>query len=417
MIEDNLIAYWENIIVCPSCKSSLKFKGTTICCLHCGNKYSYKNGVPNFLPNDLTEHQRSELDFIKKFRDNLRAEIKHIRTGKRDNRLHNCNWSWSLPWINDKTVNQNTKIVTIGGSIGDDLPHVHTKFKIDIDHLAHEYVKILPEIITGNVKHISGVSEQLPFPNEYADVVYSRNSLDHVVNPIKTLLEINRILKHKEGRFYLLVYYNSNFINLGESTIIDKDFLEHHVNNIFDVEWMEIKSPEAEHVTPSKKYSLPNNWSLGFLYAVCKKKVVEQPYDSKHLKEYEFLTTNFHAAIYHDQYGHFGMASKRYKNVINTPPFVETDKMRILYSKIRYFSLKNPRKLSDLFRSFSETNRDPFWWKIWVTSSDIPADLLRSTIRKTFHDQEIITYITKNIDSVWLKKLKRFIHQRPYFSK
>jgi len=44
----------------------------------------------------------------------------------------------------------------------------------------------------------------LPFPNNYFDVVFCSNALDHVTSPKKTMNEILRVLKN-EGHFVLTV--------------------------------------------------------------------------------------------------------------------------------------------------------------------------------------------------------------------
>jgi ubiquinone/menaquinone biosynthesis C-methylase UbiE len=52
--------------------------------------------------------------------------------------------------------------------------------------------------------YVNAPSEQIPFPDEYFDVVTSINSLDHVDDLHQTLQEIKRVLK-RGGMFMLLV--------------------------------------------------------------------------------------------------------------------------------------------------------------------------------------------------------------------
>ena len=90
--------------------------------------------------------------------------------------------------------------------MGNDLPHVTSNFKFNVDHLAHEYVKLSKkmaeeQVTEGAIKHVASTSESLPFRDNYADIIYSHNSLDHVNNPLKTMLEINRVLKPKRKIF------------------------------------------------------------------------------------------------------------------------------------------------------------------------------------------------------------------------
>ena len=56
-----------------------------------------------------------------------------------------------MKWINNQTINYNTNIICIGGAFKDDIPHVSSNFKFNIDHLAHQYIKIFPEIISKNI--------------------------------------------------------------------------------------------------------------------------------------------------------------------------------------------------------------------------------------------------------------------------
>ena len=158
------------------------------------------------------------------------------------------------------------------------MAHVASNFKFNVDHLAHEYVKLSKEMAEkqdteGAIKHVASTSEYLPFRDNYADLVFSRNSLDHVNNPLKTMLEINRVLK-QQGRFFLSVYYNSNFIDCCETTIIDDDFVRNHLNNIFNVEWIEVCPVEAVSAQQVPIFSLPEKRELnGYMRFARKRKI------------------------------------------------------------------------------------------------------------------------------------------------
>lgn len=405
--------YWQANLVCPSCKGRLEIHEPLMRCIVCGCTYSIASGVPCFVSNTLTEHQKSELRFVKDNLNGLRQKIHSIRHENPEDLRENKSWSWSLNWINDQTVTKQARIICIGGSIGDDLPLVQSDYKFNVDHLAHEYIKILPEMSDTNISHIAGLAEALPFPDGYADIVYSRNSLDHVCNPIKTLLEINRILSAR-GRFFLSVYYNSNFIDPGETTTIDDDFINNHLKNIFNVEWMDVKSPEAERISQPPVYSLPSNRELGWLYAVCRKKYVFSPYEGNELASYQDLISSFHSAVYYDQHGNLTEASRFYEKVIDRTPFLKSDEMRILYSKIRYYSLKDYSKLKELFEEFVLNNRDPFWWKIWISSSSIDNETLGNEMRKCFSDPQVCEYLNQAIQTVSVSKhMKETMSQYP----
>jgi ubiquinone/menaquinone biosynthesis C-methylase UbiE len=193
--------------------------------------------------------------------------------------------------LDNKTVSQNTRIICLGGGSGDDVPHVKSNFKFNVDHLAHEYIKLSPEMkeaqaAEGKIKHVASTTEFLPFQDNYADVVFSRNSLDHVNNPLKTMLEIRSVLR-PHGKFFLSVFYNSNFIDCCETTIIDEDFVNNHLKNLFKVEWMELCPIEEKAGHQPPKFSLPENRKLEWLHAVCQKKKTIISMILKHWKNTE----------------------------------------------------------------------------------------------------------------------------------
>ena len=379
--------FWAKNLVCPKCKSKLKIEKTTLCCNNCGEVYDFKNGVPNFISQeDLTPHQKSELEYLSR---NLRQIRKNFSYNS------NC-YKWALKWINSKTVNENSKIVCIGGAYSDDLPHVITPTKFNVDHLAHKFVELLPEIKNAKTNFITATSEDLPFPDNYADIVYSRNSLDHVCNPIKTLCEINRILK-PDGKFYLLVYYNSSFIDSGETTSINKEFISLHLKNIFDVNYLEIKPPESEGVKTPPDYSLPNNVKLGFLYAVLSKCNVKRPYRVEELNSLTEFISNFHSAIYFDNKFNLEKAAYHFQKILSYSPFFDTDEYRLLYSRIRYLAIKEPDKLKSYFRTFKINNKNPFWWMVFI----------RAMFQKP--DKAFIDEIRKNIEITFNGKEREFL--------
>ncbi len=262
--------HWEKNLVCPTCKGSLKVAGASMLCQGCKKTYPIIDGVPCFVPNVLDEHQKAELDSILSKNSHLKS------SSARKSPSDFITPKWLEGKLDNTTVNQNTRIICLGGGSDDDLLHVVSDFKFNVDHLAHEYIKLTPEMAQqqatkGAIKHIASAAETLTFADDFADVVYSRNSLDHFNNPLKTMLEISRILR-PNGKFFLSVFYNSNFIDCCETTIIDEDFVENHLKSIFDVEWMEICSIDEEQGYQPPKFSLPERRKLEWLHAVCLKK-------------------------------------------------------------------------------------------------------------------------------------------------
>lgn len=77
----------------------------------------------------------------------------------------------------------------------------NANWRIGLDPLADEYLKLNKG--KHAMQYVKGVSEAIPFENEYFDVVSSFNSLDHVENLDTTLGEIHRCLK--KGGYFLLI--------------------------------------------------------------------------------------------------------------------------------------------------------------------------------------------------------------------
>lgn len=73
--------------------------------------------------------------------------------------------------------------------------------RVGLDPLAEKYLKLNQK--KHKMTYVKGFSEQIPFENDYFDIISSFNSLDHVQNINKTLTEIHRCLK-KNGLFLLI---------------------------------------------------------------------------------------------------------------------------------------------------------------------------------------------------------------------
>lgn len=190
--------YWEQNLVCPKCRGQIKVVDSSMKCQSCHSLYPIIEGVPCFVPNVLDEHQKAELEstFGKSIiqHHNKLAEQGTIPIIEKP--LDVKTPAWLEGKLDSATVTYDSRIICIGGANGDDLPHIKSQFKFNVDHLAHEYIKLSSEMTRqqateGAIKHIASTSENLPFSNSYADVVFSKNSLDHVNNPLKTMLEVH----------------------------------------------------------------------------------------------------------------------------------------------------------------------------------------------------------------------------------
>ncbi|MBS7250442.1 MAG: class I SAM-dependent methyltransferase [Candidatus Freyarchaeota archaeon] len=96
---------------------------------------------------------------------------------------------------------EKTRILDVGCGISTVLHYILGE-RYGIDPLADYYHKIYkyPEGITV----MKGFGENIPFPDNFFDVVFCSNALDHVSNPVKTVSEIHRVLKNS-GLFVLIV--------------------------------------------------------------------------------------------------------------------------------------------------------------------------------------------------------------------
>ena len=77
--------------------------------------------------------------------------------------------------------------------------------RVGLDPLADEYLKIGAD--KHQMEYVAEGSEEMPFEDNYFDVICSFNSIDHVEDLDKTIAEIKRVIK-KDGTFLLLTDVN-----------------------------------------------------------------------------------------------------------------------------------------------------------------------------------------------------------------
>lgn len=102
----------------------------------------------------------------------------------------------------DKEWYKNKKILDIGCGPRGSLEWANVAAeRVGLDPLAERYV----ELRVGNhgMRYVTAHSEEIPFSDQYFDVVCSFNSLDHVDDLDQTIREIIRVINH-EGLFLLL---------------------------------------------------------------------------------------------------------------------------------------------------------------------------------------------------------------------
>jgi predicted SAM-dependent methyltransferase len=67
--------------------------------------------------------------------------------------------------------------------------------------------KTIPSAIGIDIRPVADVissGDTIPFPDNYADIIISRHSFEHLLNPIATLKEWHRVLKPEGEIFFIL---------------------------------------------------------------------------------------------------------------------------------------------------------------------------------------------------------------------
>jgi ubiquinone/menaquinone biosynthesis C-methylase UbiE len=149
--------------------------------------------------------QNSEEEFWNRFGTD---ELSHKKYSKKAKIL-------SKKWSKFIKINKNTKILQIGCGPLDLINYLGDMKKYSLDPLADYYMKQF-KVDYKKANLVKGVGEDLPFEDEFFDIVLLPNVLDHTVNPEKVLSEVNRVLK-KDGIFYFDVYfYQREFLLLAK---------------------------------------------------------------------------------------------------------------------------------------------------------------------------------------------------------
>ena len=150
-------------------------------------------GIHKFI-SKLMGKQTTELAFqtawAKKFRENKNKVLEY--------------WEKYRFLEEIKTIvnfHEDTKVLDVGCGISTVLHFVNGK-KYGIDPLAESYKELYDYPDDMNIQKAGG--EDISFADEYFDVVFSSNVIDHVTDPEKMIGHIVRVLK-KSGFFILTV--------------------------------------------------------------------------------------------------------------------------------------------------------------------------------------------------------------------
>lgn len=102
------------------------------------------------------------------------------------------------------TINEKTKILQIGSGPEDVINYFDKGELYGVEPLA-DFFREKGLLKKDKVNVIQGVGENLPFKDNYLDIIIIINVLDHCQDPQKILSEIKRCLKH-EGILYIRTY-------------------------------------------------------------------------------------------------------------------------------------------------------------------------------------------------------------------
>jgi len=116
--------------------------------------------------------------------------------------------------------------------------------RIGLDPLADKYLRLGAK--EHNMTYIKAASENIPFPNEYFDVVCSFNSLDHVEDVVKSTEEIKRVLKI--GGVFLLIVDIHNYPTPTEPQAFKWDFLDEHFSGFKILQQHNLKANKAGRI-------------------------------------------------------------------------------------------------------------------------------------------------------------------------
>ncbi|MFH1607958.1 MAG: class I SAM-dependent methyltransferase [archaeon] len=134
-------------------------------------------------------------------------------------------------WSHFTKTDKNTKILQIGCGPEDVINYFKEGERYSIDPLADFYKKRFKfDYESSNLK--KGRGEEIPFPDEYFNVVILINVLDHTELPDRVFSEIKRVLKN-EGIFHLENYiYQKKFIYIAKIYGKLKEILTREIFNI-----------------------------------------------------------------------------------------------------------------------------------------------------------------------------------------
>jgi len=134
-------------------------------------------------------------------------------------------------WSKYLKIGKNTRILQIGCGPEDVINHFKTGLRYSVDPLADFYKKQF-KFDYKSSHLIKATGENLPFKDNYFDIVVLTNVLDHTNLPTKVLSEINRVLK-KRGLFHFENYvFQKRFLRIARIWGFIKKMFKKEIYNI-----------------------------------------------------------------------------------------------------------------------------------------------------------------------------------------
>ncbi len=141
--------------------------------------------------------------------------------------------------------------------------------RIGIDILATRYLQLFPkELLRHNMVYVTSTELHIPLPDEFCDVVFSVNSLDHVQNLVPMCNELRRILK-PGGQ--LIGSFNLNHPpQKEEPQTLSENTLRKHLFRDYAIKHWWVSAPgNAENIYQPlySRNPIPSNSGIKYLWA------------------------------------------------------------------------------------------------------------------------------------------------------
>lgn len=185
---------FEDILVCPECRSPLVRENTEfICSADCGCRYPVYFNVPVmvsckntvFTPADFSSQEPPDI-FFKKYKNPFVRFLRNIRPDVTLNVASKKNYRKIAALLKD---GKDCRILVVGGSIdGSGISELK-------QNLPEGTILVESDVAHGPNTNIIFDSHQVPFKNEAFDLVIVQAVLEHVLDPFICVGEIHRVLK------------------------------------------------------------------------------------------------------------------------------------------------------------------------------------------------------------------------------